>query len=200
MKIEKFFLPVCILICFVADSQAAALADSTKSLPEFRNIEWESSAEHVRGQEKAKYLQSFSGFGTEAISFREKIEGLDTRIDYVFKENKLIEGSYTVISENNFRNDFKILKDFLENHFSKPDYGSGPLYTSDSVWIRISNAGLYTGPSLYWVFNNGFIGLISEKFREEISISILYAYDRTIDDYNEQNLINLKDFKIIIQE
>lgn len=181
----------------MADLAAASLTDSTKSLPEFRNIEWESSAEHVREQEKAKYLQSFSGFGTKAISFREKIERLDARIDYVFKENKLIEGSFTVISDDNFRNDFKALKDFLENQFGTPDYRSGLLYTSDSVWIRISKAGLYTGPSLYWVFNNGFISIISEKFREEISISVLYAYDRTIDAYNAHNLVNLKDYKII---
>ena len=97
---------------------------------------------------------------------------------------------------DNFRNDFTTLKNFLENQFGLPDYRAGLLYTSDSVWIRISKAGLYTGPSFYWVFNNGFISLISEKFREEISISVLYAYDRTIDAYNEQNLVNLKDYKI----
>ena len=184
-------------MCFVSDLPADALTDSTESLPEFRNIEWESSVEDVRKRETAKYLQSFSGFGTKALSFRENIEGLDVRIDYVFRDNKLIEGSYTVISDDNFRNDFKTLKEFLENQFGSPDYRSGSFYTSDSVWIRISKAGHYTGPSFYWVFNNGFIGLISEKFREEISISVLYAYGQTIDTYNAQNLVNLQDFKII---
>jgi hypothetical protein len=197
MKTKNIFLSVCIIICFVADFLAAALADSAESLPEFRNIEWESSVEDVREQEKAKYLQSFSGFGTKAISFRENIEGLNARIDYVFKENKLIEGLYIIISDDNFKKDFKTLKNFLENQFGIPDYRSETLYTSDSVWIRISKAGLYTGPSFYWVFNNGFISLISEKFREEISISILYAYTRTIDTYNAHNIVNLKHYKII---
>ena len=197
MNTTNIFFNVGILFCFVSDLPANALSDSTKSLPEFRSIKWESSAEHIIKQEKAKYLQSFSGFGTEAISFKDKIEGLDARIDYVFKENKLIEASYTVVFEDTFRSNFKTLLNFLENQFGAPVYRSGLLYTSDSLWIKISKAGLYIGPSLYWVFKNGFIGLISEKFREEISISVLYAYDRTIEVYNEQNLVNLKQFKII---
>ena len=53
------------------------------------------------------------------------------------------------------------------------------------------------GPSFYWVFKNGFIGLISQKFKEEITLTILFASDLTVDEYNSKNLVELKNFKII---
>jgi hypothetical protein len=56
---------------------------------------------------------------------------------------------------------------------------------------------MYIGPSFYWVFQNGFIGLISQKFKEEITLTILFASDLTVDEYNSKNLVELKNFKII---
>ena len=53
------------------------------------------------------------------------------------------------------------------------------------------------GPSFYWVFKNGFIGLISQKFKEDITLTILFASDLTVDEYNSKNLVELKNFKII---
>ncbi len=56
---------------------------------------------------------------------------------------------------------------------------------------------MFIGPSFYWEFKNGFIGLISQKFKEEITLTILFASDLTVDEYNSKNLVELKNFKII---
>ncbi|MEJ2193375.1 MAG: hypothetical protein P8X73_00775 [Ignavibacteriaceae bacterium] len=53
------------------------------------------------------------------------------------------------------------------------------------------------GPSFYWVFEDGFIGLISEKFKEETTLTILFTFNLTIDEYNSKNLVELKNYKII---
>ena len=197
MKISQVILYFIISVCSVADLPAFTFVDSILVLPEFRNVKWGSSLREVEEKETADYLQKFSGFGIETLSYEGNIAGLDARIDYTFKNKKLIEGSYTVISKDTFSEDFLTLLSFLENHYGRPEYSSGPLYTSDSVWIKINDFGMFTGPSFYWVFNNGFIGLISQKFKEEITLTILFASDLTVDEYNSKNLVELKNYKII---
>ncbi len=197
MKINCVILYFIISVCSVADLPALTFLDSILVLPKFRNVKWDSSLNDVEEKETAHYLQTFSGFGIEALSYEGNIAGLDARIDYTFKNKKLTEGSYSIISNNTFREDFLILLSFLENRYGRPGYSSGPFYTSDSVWIKISDFGMYMGPSFYWVFKNGFIGLISEKFKEEITLTILFAYDLTVDEYNSKNLVELKNYKII---
>jgi len=197
MKINQVILYIIISVCSVANLPAFTFVDSILVLPEFRNVKWGSSLKDVEEKETADYLQKFSGFGIEALSYEGNIAELDARIDYTFKNKKLSEGSYTVISKDTFREDFQILLGFLENHYGSPGYSSGPLYTSDSVWIKTNDFGMFTGPSLYWVFKNGFIGLISQKFKEEITLTILFASDLTVNEYNSKNLVELKDFKII---
>lgn len=195
MKIKN--VAICIIIFFSlgGNFQPRNIGDSTQTLPEFRNVKWGTSINKVREIETARYLQSFTGFGIEALSFKGKIAGLETRIDYTFKEDKLTEGSYIIIDENTFRDNFQSLLRFLQNLYGIPEFRSGPLYTADSVWIKLTDTGLFSGPSLYWKFNNGFIGLISEKFKEEITLTILYAYNKTIEEYSTKNLVELKDFK-----
>jgi len=197
MKINRVILYFIILVWSVADLPALTFLDSTLALPEFRNVKWGSSLNDVEEKETAHYLQTFSGFGIEAISYGGNIAGLDARIDYTFKNKKLTEGSYTVILKDTFREDFLTLLSFLENRYSRPRYSSGPSYTSDSLWIKINDFGMSIGPSFYWVFKNGFIGLISEKFKEEITLTILFASDLTVNEYNSKNLVELKNFKII---
>ena len=194
MKIILYFI---IPVCFVTCLPALTLFDSTQSLPEFRNVKWGATLNDVRKQETAHYLQSFSGFGVEALSYKGNVAGLDARIDYTFKNEKLAECSYAVTSDDNFRNDFLILLSYLENHYGKPAFDAGPTYTSGSVWIKINNYGMYMGPSFYWVFENGFIYLFSQKFKEEITLTILFVSDLTIDEYNLKNFVELKDFRII---
>ena len=197
MKINRVILYFITSVCSVTDLPALTLLDSTLTLPEFRNVKWGSSLNDVEEKETAHYLQTFSGFGIEALSYKGNIAGLDARIDYTFKNKKFTEGSYTVIPKDTFREDFLTLLSFLENRYDRPGYSSGPLYTSDSVWIKINDLGLCIGPSFYWVFNNGFISLISQKFKEDITLTILFVSDLTIDEYNSKNLVELKNFKRI---
>jgi len=197
MKINRVILYFIISVCSVADLPALIFLDSIPALPEFRNVKWGSSLRDVEEKETAHYLQTFSGFGIEALSYEGNIAGLDARIDYTFKNKKFTEGSYTVISKDTFRENFLTLLSFLENRYGRPGYSSGPFYTSDSVCIKINDFGMCMGPSIYWVFKNGFIGLISEKFKEEITLTILFASALTVDEYNSKNLVELKNYKII---
>jgi hypothetical protein len=197
MKINRVILYFIISVCSLTDLPALTFLDSILTLPEFRDVKWGSSLSDVEEKETARYLQTFSGFGIEALSYEGNIAGLDARIDYTFKNKKFTEGSYTVISKDTFREDFLTLLSFLQIRYGRPGYSSGPLYTSDSVWIKINDFGMYIGPSFYWVFQNGFIGLISQKFKEEITLTILFASDLTVDEYNSKNLVELKNFKII---
>jgi hypothetical protein len=197
MKINRVILYFIISVCTIIDLPAHTFLDSIPALPDFRNVKWGSSIRDVEAKETAQYLQIFSGFGIQALSFEGNIAGLDARIDYTIKNKKLTEGSYTVISKDNFRGDFLTLLIFLENRYGKPGYSSGPFYTSDSVWIKINDYGMYIGPSFYWVYKNGFIGLISEKFKDEITLTILFASDTTVDEYNSKNSVELKNFKVI---
>ena len=197
MKINRVILYLIFSFCFVNDLPALTFPDSILTLPEFRNIKWDSSVRDVEEKETAQYLQAFTGFGIKALSYEGNIAGLNARIDYTFKDKKLTEGSYTVISNDTFKKDFLTLLSFLENRYGKPGYRSGPVYTSDSAWIKINNYGMYIGSSFYWVYKNGFIGLISEKFKDEITLTILFASDLTVDEYNSRNLVELKNYKII---
>ncbi|MFC2103196.1 hypothetical protein ACFLSS_02085 [Bacteroidota bacterium] len=186
-----------IFACFVTNIYALSVLDSTQSMPEFRNIKWGSLLIEVEEQETERYLQTFSGFGVEALSYKGNIAGLDARIDYTFKSDKFLEGSYTINSSDSFRNDFQTLLIFLENLYGRPGYSSGKHYKSDSVWTKRNDLELFRGPSYYWAFSNGFISLIAEKFKLEITITILYGYDQTIEEYNSENLIELKNFNTI---
>lgn len=197
MKFSKSNLYLIISFFFIADLQAFTFTDSTLTIPDFRNVKWGSSLEDVKEMETARYLQTFSGFGIEALSYEGNFAGVEVRIDYTFKNKKLTEGSYTVISENNFREDFQTLMGSLENDYGSPGYSSGRLYTSDSVWIKINEYGYFIGPSFYWVFPNGFISLISEKFKDEITLTILFIPDLSIEEYNSKNKVEMKGFEII---
>ena len=104
-----------IIICCISSKVFSyTLKDSTRVMPEFRNIPWYSSMKEVREKEEAHYLQHFSGFGITAISFRDKISGIETRIDYTFKDDKLTEGSYIInCSGDSYKKNFVELLNFL---------------------------------------------------------------------------------------
>lgn len=189
-----------ILSCFFIDAIARDLPDSTLELPQFRNIPWGSSMKEVREKEEAHYLQYFSGFGVTALSFKDKITGIETRIDYTFKEDKLIEGSYIVISGEYYKKDFVELLKFVIKDYGQPEYRSGKNYIEDTVWIKENDYGSFSGPSYYWEFKNGFIGLISKKFKEEITITLLFVNGSSIGKYAENRGVELNEFPFIIIE
>ncbi len=164
-------------------------------LKDFRGIPWNASKEDVKKNENAYYLQLFSGFGIEALSYKGKIAGLEARIDYTFRNNKLIEGSYSISSNSSFKSDFISLTEYLSKQYGKPDYMAGPLIHSDSVWIKENNYGKFRGPELYWKFKNGFIGLHSSRFRERITTTILFVYGKTIEEYGSETMPYVDEFK-----
>ena len=197
MIIRRIILSFIISAASITNLTAFMLQDSIHTLPEFRGVKWDSSLNEVKEKETAYYLQTFHGFGIEALSYKGKIAGLDARIDYDFKNNKLIEGSYRIISDDNFKEDYSTLFNFLGNLYGKPDLRTGISYESDSVWIKTTDYNMYIGPSIYWVFNNGFIGLISQKYKEEITLIVLYVHNITIEEYNSGKAVELKNYKII---
>jgi len=173
--------------------------DSTKVIPEFRNIPWESSPDKVKDLESAYYLQKFLGFGVETCSFKDEFAEIDTRIDYTFKNDKLVEGSYIIKPDDSFNNYFTTLLARLTNDYGKPEFRSGPLYTEENPWIKENDFGSFFGPSFYWSFKNGFISLISQKFEDDITIIILFAYDSSIEKYLKNNSVEIQNynFKVI---
>jgi hypothetical protein len=160
----------------------------------FRNAVWGSSFKEVKAAETEEYLQSFHGFGVDALSYKGNIAGLLARIDYSFKDGKLFEGTYSINPEQYFKIDFGKLKNYLTDKYGKPDFRAGPLVNSDSVWIKITDYGKFKGPELYWKFTNGFVGLIASKFEIEITLTILYSNNKSIENFSKDELISTDNF------
>jgi len=190
----KYFRIILLLFLPIAPSIAQiSQINSSEYLTEFRGIKWGSTIEDVRSSETSQYLQKFKGFGIEAISFSSEIAGLDVRIDYTFRFRKLVEGSYTVKSDKNYREDFMLLLKFVTDRYGNPNYRSGPIYSTGDFWLKENNYGMFKGPSLYWKFENGFIALLSEKLDDNITISILYVNGKTIKEYATGNIVEIKE-------
>ncbi len=83
---------------------------------------------------------------------------------------------------------------FLIDEYGKPNFRSGLSIDSDSIWIKINDYGKFKGPELFWKFNNGFIGLIASKFEDDITISILYSNDKSIEEYGRDRLISTDNY------
>ena len=165
-----------------------------KDLSGFRGVEWGSKMDKVKATVTESYLQSFHGFGIDALSYRGYIDGLTARIDYSFKDGKLFEGTYIINPGDDFKIDFKKLKSFLSDKYGKADFKAGLSIESDSVWIKVSDYGKFRGPELYWKFNNGFIGLIASKFEDDITISVLYSSEKSIENYGKDRLISTDNY------
>jgi hypothetical protein len=164
------------------------------ALSRFRGAVWGSSIEDVKASEAAEYMQSFHGFGLDALSYKGHIAGLQARIDYSFKNGKLFEGAYSINTEEYFKDNFDKLKNFLTDNFGKPDFRAGRAIESDSVWIKVTDYGKFKGPELYWKFTDGFIALIASKFESEITLTVLYSKDKSIESYGKDRLISTDNF------
>lgn len=170
-------------------------SDTTHVLTGFRSVTWGVSLSEVKQIETAEYLQMFIGMGVEAISYKDKVANLKTRIDYTFRDNKLSEGAYIFYPHINIKPDMDLLLDFLKNQYGSVNFITGPDYNLNNPWIKENDYGLYLGPAFYWVFKNGFIVLYSEKFKEEITLTILYSC-KSIKEYVSENEISLDRFNI----
>ena len=167
-----------------------------RELQGFRGVAWGSTMNKVKATETERYMQLFHGFGIDALSYKGNVAGLTARIDYSFKENKLIEGTYSINPGNYFKTDFNKLKNFLRDKYGNPDFRVGPFIDSDSVWIKVTDYGQFRGPELYWKFRNGFIALVASKFDEEITLTVLYTNSKSIKDYGKDRLISTEIYKL----
>ncbi len=163
-------------------------------LPGFRGVAWGSKIDKVKATETESYMQFFHGFGIDALSYKGYIAGLTARIDYSFKDGKLFEGTYSITPDEEFKIDFNKLKSFLINKYGKPDLRAGLSIESDSLWIQVTDYGKFRGPELYWKFKNGFIGLIASKFEEDVTLTVLYSSEKSIENYGKDRLISTEDY------
>ncbi|MFC2085433.1 hypothetical protein ACFLS9_10270 [Bacteroidota bacterium] len=192
----KLLYLLIILLSVSQSKNISAQDNAEQQLDGFRNIKWNSSIKDVKSQETETYLQTFSGFGKYTISYISEIIDLKTRIDYSFEENKLIEGSYVIESDlSEFLEKYINLREFLIKEYGLPDYYSGTKINSDSNWVKETEYGKYKGPELYWAFSKGFICLHGSRFEEDVTITILYAHDKSIFEYSEGRRIDVKTFQ-----
>ena len=198
---RKKFLGLLSLTFFVINAFGntfpfVSIPDSSRTLDGFRNIPWGSSMKEVREMEEAHYLQTFYGFGITAISFKDYIAGIEARIDYTFKDDKLTEASYLINPGDFYERDFVELLKFVAQKFGQPEYRSGKGYNEDSVWVKENEYGSFSGPSYYWEFKNSFIALISQKFKDEITIMVLFVNGSSIGEYAKKTGAELSGFPL----
>ena len=186
----KYLLFVVCIDVLLTDTSLYSQTKIYKELTGFRDVTWGSTIDRVKEVETESYLQSFHGFGIDALSYKGYIDGLNTRIDYSFKDGKLFEGTYSINPGDDFRADFNKLKNYLTGIYDKPDFRAGLPLEQDSVWVKVTDYGKFKGPELYWKFTNGFIGLIASKFEEDITLTILYSCEKSIEDYGKDGLIS----------
>lgn len=155
-----------------------------EKLPEFRNFIWGESIENVRSIELLKYMQESMGFGEEVLSYYGKITGIDARVDYVFKSGKLVEGIYEITVEN-FDDEFEKVKTHFINKYDYPIYWANAHPNTNINWTDSDKNGFCRGPEIYWDYVDGFLAIITEKYNEEITITILFAHEKTIKDYGK---------------
>ena len=167
----------------------SSLTGNQDSLQGFRGIPWKSSPEFVRENESARYLQSFIGFGTYALSFRGRFAGYTMRIDYSFQDNKLIEGGYILDEPDDIIISFNTIERELTKKFGLPDYWANSRIGSGNIWIKVNEFGKYNGPQLYWEFSNGFIALHAGRFKDKITITVLFVTGKRISQYNTNRLM-----------
>jgi len=187
-----FKLSLCINVNCLAQNNTL-MYDSLRG---FNGFTWGNSSQFIRNEETSKYMQTSLGFSRSVVSFSDEIEGFDSRIDYVFKEDELIEGSYTFNNVEDIQTIFSTMQEMLRNKYGKPDFWATAHINSKNIWKRVNNYGLFRGPELYWQFENGFIVLHSSKYVEDITLSIIYVHNKTIEQFSEDNLLPVELFLI----
>jgi len=165
----------------IAFSQTFSRLDS---IPKFRGMEWGETIKDIKSKELAKYGQTFIGYGESIISYFGEIASHETIIDYVFNDNILTEASYNLDVED-FTPTFESIKNHYINKLGEPNYWASlhPKFVGN--WKGDEENGLCRGPEIYWEYCNGFIGIIAEKYKEDITLTVLYVHNKTILDYGK---------------
>jgi len=191
---NKFFL----LLFFIQSILVSQ--NSIDSISGFRNIRWGAPQSEVKKQEKGFYLQESKAWGLSTLSFQGEIAGSPARIDYTFKDNRLIEGSYSINVIKSFDQSFSQVNNFISDLYGFPKYATINAFDPDSVWTAVNPGVLFNGPQYFWELSNGFVSLLSSKFiaspgKEEITITVLYVSDTKIEEYSDARLIPLDELK-----
>lgn len=181
MKYLRKIILLCLLINSISFSQTFSKLDS---IPSFRGMEWGETIDDVKSKEIANYRQTFIGFGETVISYFGKITSFEATIDYAFKDDVLTEASYNIDIEN-FNETFEKVKDYYINKLGEPNYWASLHPRFIGNWKGDEENGLCRGPELYWEYCNGFIGIITEKYKDDITLTVLYVHDKTILDYGK---------------
>lgn len=156
------------------------------SIPKFRGFDWGESLKNIESNELSDYKQTFIGFGVKTLSYSGKIAELDADIDYVFENNVLTEGMYIIKVEISLFDE--IIEKIKNYHFEKldiPHYWSSSHPNSKIDWSKVEENGICRGPEIYWEYCDGFIGIIAENFKDDITITILYVKGKSINDYGK---------------
>lgn len=87
-----------------------------KSVLHFRQVFWGVNKEHVLKLEGKPSSQEFMD-GLEIIGYQQKVAGMKCKIEYIFKEDKLIRAKYVFLEQHKYKNqyiaDYKKAKDFI---------------------------------------------------------------------------------------
>ena len=179
MKLAFHFITI-ILVSTITLAQGS---DAKDVLPNFRGTEWGTSYANVEAKELAEYHQDFIGFGMTILSYKGKLLNYEAGIDYVFESDTLTEAMY-ILEVESFPEIYQKIKEHYFSKYDEPHYWANAHPHAVFNWGEEEN-GVCKGPEIYWEFCDGFIGIISEKDNDEISITVLYAYNKTILDYGK---------------
>ncbi|OGU60743.1 MAG: hypothetical protein A2V66_08860 [Ignavibacteria bacterium RBG_13_36_8] len=195
--VVKIVTIVCFFI-FNPSNINCQLKTTDIALTGFRNFMWGSNIELVRTNEIVRYSQSFSGFGKFVLTFHGTFLDRQVDIDFTFVNDSLTQGAYVFESEeDNYKLDFNEIKRYLTSEYGRPGSRAGNDIDSDSVWIKISIYEMYSGPQYFWHFKNGFVVLHSAKDEDEITITVLFIGNKSIDEYLEESTIPFENYNII---
>lgn len=175
---------------------AQSKIENPDSLAGFRGFDWNSSLESVRSNEKSGYMQTSITLNKKVLSFSGEVENIKTRIDFVFEDDKLIEGSYSFDDLEDIKKVFYSIRNFIVKDYGHPDFGAVGRIDTDKIWVKVNNYGLFRGPELYWQFLNGFIAMLSSKYEDNITLTVLFVHNKTIKQYSEEILMPVDLFLI----
>lgn len=183
---------LCLLVFICVTTSVYPQNSNQKNLPEFRNFKWDAAPDTIKENETARYLQTFSGFGSYALSFRGEFLNLNSRIDFSFKDSLLVEGSYEIKCNFSYDEDFLKIKEYFTAQYGKPEYWAIRKFDAKPRWIKESDLGAFRGPELFWEFDDGFIAVQSSKYIEEITITVLYVHNKKISEYGSADVFTIQ--------
>jgi hypothetical protein len=179
----RSFRSVILFVILIESYLYAQNFNQTDSIPKFRSFYWEESFNDVKSREIAKYMQTYIAFGESILSYHGEIADCEARIDFVFIDGILVEGHY-IIEVDSYEETNEKIKDYYFKKLGTPNYWASSHPNSKIAWIGDENE-ICRGPEIYWGYCDGFIAIIAEKYMKEITITIIYAHNKTIQEYGK---------------